>query len=161
GASAALQKLLPLLKDANPRVRFFAAMSVGKVVQATQTATNRGNQDVARAIVDFLRANADQDSYLRHAGVMALTWINDQEVLREAARDRSTSIRLAALLVWRRLESPEVAQFLSDPDSRLVLEAARAIYDVPIPSALPKLAALNDRTGLSEPLLYRVLNANF
>jgi quinoprotein glucose dehydrogenase len=165
-AAGALEKLLPLLKDANSRVRFFAAMSVGKLAQASKMTENKEKQGpvsayAARAIVDFLRANADQDPYLRHAGVMALTWINDPEVLREAARDSSAAVRLAALLVWRRLESPEVAQFLDDPDPRLVLESARAIYDVPIPSALPKLAVLIDRTGLSEPLLYRVLNANF
>ena len=33
--------------------------------------------------------------------------------------------------------------FLNDPDPRLVVEAARAIHDVPIEAALPKLAALD------------------
>jgi quinoprotein glucose dehydrogenase len=162
--STALDKLIPMLEDASPRVRFFAAMSVGKLAQAAKSMASGSGQPfdttkVANAIIDFLRANADQDPYFRHAGVMALTWMNDEKALRKAAKDNAASVRLAVLLAWRRLESPEVAQFLDDSDPKLVLEAARAIYDVPIPAALPKLAALIDRAG--EPLLYRVLNANF
>jgi len=42
----------------------------------------------------------------------------------------------------RRLRSPAVATFLKDADKGVVLEAARAIYDVPIPEAMPALAAL-------------------
>src|SRR5262249_15463339 len=42
-----------------------------------------------------------------------------------------------------------------------VLEAARAIYDVPIPEAMDKLAALVTRPDLSDPLGRRVLAANF
>jgi len=37
---------------------------------------------------------------------------------------------------------PGIAQVLHDPDPRVVLEAARAIADLPIEPALPKLAAL-------------------
>jgi quinoprotein glucose dehydrogenase len=51
---------------------------------------------------------------------------------------------------------------LSDPDSRLVVEATRAIHDVPIPEALPDLATLLGSTRhLSDPALYRALNACF
>ena len=38
-------------------------------------------------------------------------------------------------LVLRRLRSPQIAQFLNDPDPRIVLEAARAINDEPIEAA--------------------------
>jgi quinoprotein glucose dehydrogenase len=65
------------------------------------------------------------------------------------------------LLALRRLGRPEVARFLVDGDQDLVLEAARAIYDVPIAAALPKLAALRTHPGMSEPLLRRVVGANF
>jgi quinoprotein glucose dehydrogenase len=147
----AYDRLLPLLADAEPRVRFFAALAVGRLKR----------REAVPAVVQMLRENADRDAYLRHAGVMALTWIDDEEALRRAAEDASAAVRLAALLAWRRLEKPEVARFLNDADPRLVLEAARAINDVPIPEAMPKLAALVDRTGLATPVLYRVLNARF
>jgi quinoprotein glucose dehydrogenase len=51
---------------------------------------------------------------------------------------------------------------LSDPDPRLVAEAARAIHDVPITEALPDLAKLLGSTRrLSDVVLYRALNACF
>src|SRR5262249_5856780 len=61
----------------------------------------------------------------------------------------------------RRLEKREVARFLNDPEPRLVLEAARAVNDVPINAAMPELAALIERADLPEPLWYRILNAHF
>ncbi|MBI5800582.1 MAG: PQQ-dependent sugar dehydrogenase [Verrucomicrobia bacterium] len=53
-----------------------------------------------------------------------------------------TQVRLAALHALRRLSDPAIAQFLRDPDPRLVLEAARAINDAGIEPAYPTLAAL-------------------
>src|SRR5205807_3516864 len=120
-----------------------------------------GKSEAVASIVQMLRDNADRDAFLRHAGVVALTWIHDQNALHLAAQDVSPAVRMAALLAYRRLSSAEIAGFLNDPDPRLVLEAARAIYDVPISAALPQLAALIQRPGLSQPLLDRVLNANF
>jgi quinoprotein glucose dehydrogenase len=143
--------LLALLKDPEARVRFFAALGLGKLRRS----------EAVGPVLQLLRDNADKDAYLRHAGVMALTWINDQKALLAAAQDHSPAVRMAVLLTLRRLQSPDVAGFLNDVEPRLVLEAARAIYDVPIPAALPQVAALLSRPGLSESLLYRVLNANF
>ena len=68
---------------------------------------------------------------------------------------------MGVLLALRRLGDPEIARFLNDPDPRLVLEAARAINDVPIAAAMPALAALPITSSTPLPLLRRVLNANF
>jgi quinoprotein glucose dehydrogenase len=148
---ASANRLVPLLRDATPRVRLFAALSLGKVGRPADVAP----------VLQMLRQNADADPFLRHAGVMALVGIGDRDALRSAARDKSTSVRLASLLTMRRLEMAEVAGFLEDADPRLVVEAARAVNDVPVPAGLPRLAGLWQRTGLSEPVLYRVINANF
>lgn len=149
--TAAFDKLVILLKDPEPRVRFFAALSLGKL----------GKPEAAASILDLLRKEGDKDPYLRHAVVMTLLRLNPQEVLRSAASDESPAVRMAVLLVYRRLHDAAIAAFLNDRDPRLVLEAARAINDAPIPEALPGLAKLIDGSGLPEPLLYRVLNANF
>src|SRR5256886_6446851 len=85
--------LIKLLSDASPRTRFFAAMSLGKL----------GRREALPAIYAMLRENADQDPYLRHAGVMALTWIGDTDALLAAAKASSSAVRLAALLAMRRL----------------------------------------------------------
>jgi quinoprotein glucose dehydrogenase len=148
---AAYTGLVERLKDDQPPVRFQAALALGKL----------GKVDAIPAICQMLKDNGDKDPYLRHAGVMALTRIGSREDLRVTAKDPAPALRLAALLAMRRLEMPEAAWFLSDADPRLVLEAARAINDTPIKAALPHLAALAPRTGMSDPLLYRVINANF
>ncbi|MBX9680918.1 MAG: HEAT repeat domain-containing protein [Gemmataceae bacterium] len=127
-------KLTALLKDDAPRVRFFAAMALAKVDAG----------DAVPAIVEMLKANADNDPYLRHAGVMALASL-DAKAIEQAATDALPAVRLAALLALRRRASPEVARFLNDVEPRVVAEAARAIYDQPIPEAMPKLAAMLNR----------------
>jgi quinoprotein glucose dehydrogenase len=149
--SNAAEKLLPLLKDPEPRVRFFAALSLGKI----------GGKSAVGPVLDMLRHNGDADAYLRHAGVMALVGLNDHEAILAASRDASPSVRLASLLAMRRLEMPEVGRFLGDADGGLVLEASRAVNDVPIDPALPQLAALAPRTGLAAPVLYRVISAHY
>jgi quinoprotein glucose dehydrogenase len=155
--------LTSLLGDSSPRVRFFAAMSLGKL----------GRREAVPAIFALLRANAEKDPYLRHAGVMALAYLNDVDALVAAASDSSRSVRIGALLALRRLERPEIAVFLKDPDPEVLAETARAINDVPISGAMPELAALigpDDSTAAliaktsadsKFMLLRRVLNANF
>jgi quinoprotein glucose dehydrogenase len=149
--AAAFDRLVPLLKDDEPRVRMNAAIALGKLKKPEAIAP----------VADLLRDNADKDPYLRHAGVMALLGCADDQAVTKLGDDQAPAVRLAALLVLRRREKPEVARFLGDADPRLVLEAARAVNDLPLTEGLPKLAALIDRPGLSEPLGYRVLNAHF
>jgi quinoprotein glucose dehydrogenase len=134
-----------------PRVQFFAAMALGKI----------GDPRGIKPVIEMLRQNGDQDAYLRHAGVMALTFINDIKSVHTAARDSSPAVRMAALLTLRRMESPGLSQFLQDPEPRLVLEAARAIYDLPIERSMPDLATLIHESIHADPLLRRVVNANF
>jgi quinoprotein glucose dehydrogenase len=124
--------LTKFLDDSSPRVRFFAAMSLGKV---------GSSRDIV-PLVKFLRANADADAYLTHAGVMALLGIGDNQAIAAAARDESPAVRRAALICLRRLESTEITQFFKDPEPRLVVETARAINDVPINDAMPELARM-------------------
>ncbi len=127
----AYPELLSLLRDSDIRVRFYAAQSLGKL----------GKREAVRPLLDLLRANADQDATMRHAAVHALVRIGDTDALLAAAKDSSASVRLGACLALRRLMHPGIAQFLDDSDPRIVLEAARAIADLPIESALPQLAA--------------------
>lgn len=162
-ALKALPGLIKLLNDPSARVRFFAALSVGKLHKP----------EAIGPIVAMLRENQDQDPFVRHAGVSALVAINDFPAILALAKDPAPSVRMASLLAMRRLERPEVSQFLNDKEALLVVEAARAINDLPVVSALPELAALADQNsrlaefgkGFSEldlrtALLRRVLNAN-
>jgi quinoprotein glucose dehydrogenase len=143
--------LLKLLHDQSARVRFFAAISLGKL----------GRKEAAQPLFEMVRADADEDPYLRHAAVMGLARLGEIQPLTAAARDISPAVRLAAVVALRRLERPEVANFLKDADEGVVREAARAINDQPINAALPQLAALIRTPSQDEPTMLRVVNANF
>jgi quinoprotein glucose dehydrogenase len=149
--SGAVRELIGLLGDPTPRARFFAAIALGKLKAHAAVVP----------LVRMLHADAGQDVFLRHAAVMGLVGTASVADLAIAAKDPSAAVRMAALLAMRRLESSGVASFLADSDPLLVLEAARAINDAPIAQAMPDLAALIARPSQSEPLDWRVLNANF
>ena len=143
--------LVGLLKDTQPRVQFFAAQGLGKI----------GNKGAVPAILDLLGRNADADAFIRHACFTALAAIDDKPTVLAAATSENASVRLGVLETLRRWESPEAARFLNDIEPRIVLEAARAINDVPINAARPALAALIAKPALAEPVLRRAINANF
>ena len=136
-------------KDPNMRVRSLAAIALGKI----------GDARAFDSLINLLRSNDDKDPFLRHAAVMGLTGIKDNGKRLAATVDPSPAVRRGILLTLRRDESAEISMFLNDADSSIVTEAARAIYDVPIPAAMPALAAIADRSGLDEPTLRRVINA--
>lgn len=133
----AAEGLIGLLKSGPPRAKVIAAMALGKL----------GDPKALAPVAQMLRDNADKDAYLRHAGIMALTWIAEKnfDQVMALAMDSSSSVRLAVIVALRRLEKPEIARFLTDEEPRLVLEAARAINDVPIPAAQPPLAGLIEK----------------
>ncbi len=146
------EKLMPLLKDGSTRVRFFAAMSLGKI----------GHGPAFEPLCQMLAENNDADPILRHGGVMGLAGVANAQQLTAKAADGSTAVRIGALLALRRKKSPEIARFLADADRGVMLEAARAIHDVPIDGAMNELAKLIARKGITDaPLLSRVVNANF
>ena len=149
--SPALAPLVNALNDASPRVKFFAAQSLGKLRRA----------DAIPALLAALRANADTDAYLRHALVMGLVGSNDLAALTAAIRDASPAARLGVLLALRRLGSAEVAHFLTDSDPYLVREAALAINDASIDAATAALAAFVAKPVADEAVMLRALNAAF
>ena len=67
-------------------------------------------------------------------------------------RHGSADVRMVFLLAERHRRDSNIAQFLSDADPLLVLEAARAINDLPITNALPALAALAEPAKLNSLL---------
>lgn len=121
------------LSDPEPRVRFFAAQALGKMK----------SRDTVPALFAALKANADRDAALRHALVNALVQCADASELSAKQHDASEPVRLGVLLALRRINSMDAASFLHDASPRLRLEAARAIHDAPIPSAMGKLAAVD------------------
>ena len=148
---AAAEELIGLLEDESLRVRAFAACALGQMKQSTAIGP----------IVEMLRDNDDQDVFLRHAGVYALYRIGDADAVDAHAKDQDASVRLAVLLALRRFQDDRVAQFLDDPLEPLVVEAARAVHDLPIEAAYEKLAGLLSSSSQDPSLLRRAINANY
>ncbi len=142
---------IPLLKHENDRVKFYAAQALGRIE----------HQEAVQPLLAMIAANADVDVYLRHAAVLALSRIGTVEPIAALADSPNRSLRIAAVLVLRRLQNEQVAKFLNDKDEYIVAEAARAINDDwSIEPALPALAQLLEEDRFtSEPLLRRSINA--
>ncbi len=161
-AKDATDRLIGLLADPSPRPRFFAAIALGRI-----GAAGARTAEALDPLLKLLAENADRDPFLRHAAVLGLAGLKDAGKLLARAGDAPPAVRRGVLLALRRLEAVEIARFLADPDPSLVIEAARAIYDVPIPAAMAQLAATEPATesatepatGASEALLRRIINA--
>ncbi len=148
--------LVRALKDPEPRVQFFAASALAKAP------LQQSLPEIALPeLYALLHRNADHDAFLRHAAANALAHLSDPEMLAQRSADPSEFIRAGVLLALQRLGSPEVARFLKDASPRLVLEAARAIHDAPVPAAWPQLASLATRADLPETITRRAANAAY
>ncbi len=143
--------IIPLLKSPHYRVRFFAAEALGQLAE----------QSAVEPLIGMLEANNDEDVYLRHAGVLALSRIGKTQPIIALSSHPSKALRTAAVLVLRRLENEQIARFLNDSDEYIATEAARAINDdLSITAALPALAAvLKETKPHSEAMLRRAINA--
>ncbi len=143
--------LRKLLADDDPRIQFFAAKALGKI-QSTEA---------LKDYVTLLENNQDVDPILRHAGIMGLVGTNNTEQITALKSHSSRSVRIAAVVALRRLESSSIAAFLQDSDPNVVLEAARAIHDLPIPGAIDALANATNKIHSHPETGRRILNANF
>jgi quinoprotein glucose dehydrogenase len=149
--SSAYDSLIKMLRNPDERVSMFAAQALAKL----------GNRDALPQLLLMLRDAGDHDPNLRHAYVQALLGLRDFSALETAAGNDSAPVRMGALLAMRQSRRAEVARFLQDPEPALVLEAARAIHDENLSSALPQLASMIEHPTSGDALMCRVLNANF
>ena len=150
--ASASKQLIALLQDKENRVRFFAALSLGKI----------GDKSAFEPLREMLVENDDKDPILRHGGVMGLVGTGTPEQLAAQINAASVAVRGDSVVALRRFQSPLVAAYLKDADESVVLEAARAIHDVPIEAAMPALAALTANRALKNPhILSRAVNANY
>ena len=147
--------LVQSLKDPDARVRYMAALTLGKI----------GTDKQFGSLARMLHENDDQDPYLRHAGIMGLAGIMAKskvafEMYLPHIRKKSAAVRLAYVAAARRYREPLIGEFLSDPESAVVKEVARAIHDLPISRSMDKLASLIGTDPQDDAVIRRVLNAN-
>ena len=154
---AGVTALAASLGDGIPAVRYSACMALSRMEEV----------DGLELAIDFLVDKKNQEPTLRHAGMMLLGRA-PAESIAELAGHANRTVRLAAIVALRRQRNPSVSMFLTDQDLGVLLEAARAIYDVPLDDAMAELAELVEQTPrwidkASEemvlPLVRRTLNA--
>jgi quinoprotein glucose dehydrogenase len=145
--------LAALLFDQSPRVRYFAAVSIGKLKAL----------GFYSSICDFLKANDNRDPYLRHAGAFALQHIaTNSLMLSGLERHPSPAVRLGATIALRRMRDPAVATFIHDPDPQVADEAIRAVTDLSLDSVRIPLSRLLDNLAARpwQPFMLRRLIHN-
>ncbi len=160
-------QLIKLMNDPNARVRAATAETYGKIGQPQLPTAVRPTQEheFYAPLFEMLKANDDKDPYLRHAAVMGLyhgarnpidLW--NAWTLAKGKYDIA-SVRMGVLLALRKHGSDKVAEFLSDPEPRIVAEAARAIYDTRLTNSFPALVKLTEKSGQPDAVAYRALAA--
>ena len=143
-------KLIGQLRNENQRIKFYAAEALGRIE----------SKEAVKGLIKMLEENNDEDLYLRHSAVLALSRIGAEDDAAALASSTSKALRTAGVLVLRKLRSPKIVAFLKDSDEYIVTEAARAINDdLSIPGAFEALVEiLKHPTFKGEPLMRRVIN---
>jgi quinoprotein glucose dehydrogenase len=147
-------EIAALLKDAEPRVCYHAAIALAKT----------GTPAQLPAITQMLEQRAVEDVFLRHAGITALAGVakNNPQALAGLREHKSATVRIAAVVALRRIGAAEVAIYLTDFDPLVLAETARAIHDDDsISPALPSLAEfLTTDSGAAPVIIRRAISAN-
>jgi quinoprotein glucose dehydrogenase len=149
--SAALTQLRPMLADESARVRYFACLSLARLRDAA----------ALPAVVKLLADNQNADPALRHAAATFLASLSDLGPVAELSTHESESVRRTAVVGLRRTRSAELVRFLADASPLVAIEAARAIYDEPVPVAIDTLAKMVPEAEAPMELVRRILHANY
>ncbi|MEO0415399.1 MAG: PVC-type heme-binding CxxCH protein, partial [Verrucomicrobiota bacterium] len=155
-AETRLRRILEF--DSSARVRSLAAIALSNCFSDADWAAN--------AFIKAIEVNGDSDSpdiVLRHALITGLDRTASEKVLADQASSESSEVRLSAVVVLRRHESPVVTEFLKDRNSLVLREAVRAVYDTAVAdtASADALANFSGAASLPESLQRRVVAANY
>jgi quinoprotein glucose dehydrogenase len=168
-----------LLADPSTRVRFQAAMAIGKINDSYQ----------AEEVAAMLSANDNKDPFLRHAGAFALRKAATSDAIKMLSKHPSAAVRLAWVIAMRSslrdtfggiaMDMPDetvrpadkatisaagaaLNAMLADKDPAVVSEAAWALHDTcpPDGASLALASLLEKNPSASEPALRRSITAN-
>lgn len=149
-AADAVDALVTATRDRSARVRMYAAIALARI----------GRERAFPALVELVRSTGQSDPPLRHAATYGLWNCATPQKITELIDHPSVDVRVAAVVALRRMHEPLIARFLDDADPRVRSEAARAIYDVPIPNAMDALAVQITREGFARFDVRVPANAN-
>lgn len=162
--------LVKLCSDSSAKVRYEAAYGLGKI----------GNESNAEPIVKLLVENNNSDPIVRHGAIMAIRGIAIKEhekgesgFIDSFVNHAEPAVRLAATVALRKqfefnaLNVRDntyvirlLAKLVNDSDSKIGLEAARAVHDLQMDDGMEPLAILVGKPGLSDHMIRRAISAN-
>lgn len=144
--------LTALLSDQSLRVRASAATAIGSLRY----------QPALKELLKLVAENGlAGDPIVRTGVVMGLAGSQSEAELLTAAKQADAAGRVAIVLALGKQKSPRVGDFVADEAEAVALEAARVIWDTPIPAANEALAAvLNKISPTNEPFVRRALAAS-
>ncbi len=142
------------LSDGHPHVQVAAATALGQLGHRLGDDPAIGSELIALA-----ERNADADRTLRHAAVIGIAGGMPAEALESLLGHPSASLRMVACLVLRRRADDRIVRLLDDPDEAIVVEAARAIHDIPLSGCLAALASRAGSGPANEAFLRRAVSA--
>ena len=151
GDQLALATIRELVGDDSARVRYFVLRALADLRDSL----------ALQPIVRLIESESSKDPAIRHAAIVALSKTQTAQQLKDLRIHSAEDVRRAAVVALRRLKSTEVAGYLTDESADVALEAARAIYDTPIPGAMRALSEQMDQPIVTAEFQRRVLNANY
>ena len=132
-----------LFSDGTP----FGSSFGSRLMSGTISSALRASVDL-KPVLNLLRSTERRDPVVFWTAAHALDSLGSNQALEEAMRDSSESVRLAAAVALRNRADERIRTLLNDPSPAVVLEAARAIHDVPISAAMPDLAGWSPERAL-------------
>ena len=154
GSQSLTSFIVPLLQDPVLTVRMQALLALARLRDPAATESILAALAVPSATV--------AQTYLRHAGTMALTGCASTASLTALTSHKSDFVRTCAALALGRRGDPAIAAFLNDPDPVIAGDVAHFIHDdFMIPDALPSLAAALKAHPAHPPLVRRAISAHF
>ncbi|WP_145197974.1 DUF7133 domain-containing protein [Planctomycetes bacterium Poly30] len=133
GWQPAASRLPELLTHGSPRVQLYAAEGLGGM-KAEASAGVAG-------LVALLESSGGTDPWLRQAAIHALEQVASPGEILAQLEHPVEHVRRALAVVLRRWEDEAIGQLLQDPSPLVRAEAARAIYDARIESAMDELSS--------------------
>lgn len=122
-------RLVELLDDAEPRVRFHAAIAL----------RHHSDPSALPALVRLAETLKPNDTYLRHAVSLGMSGVSSTDRLTELVMHKSSGVRLAVVIALRHRADRQsvtggevtsgLAAFLGDDDPTVATEAAIAVYE--------------------------------
>ncbi|MBU6221600.1 MAG: PQQ-dependent sugar dehydrogenase [Planctomycetes bacterium] len=134
------------------------------VVTAATSLGRLGRQDgddpaVADAVVTLAGSSPASDRTVRHATAVAIAGTAAPSRLDALLEDSSPQVRLITCVALRRLRDDRLARMLDDESEDVVLEAARAIHDLPLDHLLVALAARGAAGPADDAFIRRAVSA--